>query len=61
MAASGEPAQVPPMTRPPGHDRQPVRDFDFHPDEEGVRVFVAGPAGVLRLDDDGYVSAGGTS
>ncbi|MDR2986661.1 MAG: DUF402 domain-containing protein [Nocardiopsaceae bacterium] len=36
----------------------PVRDFDFHPDEDGVRVFVTEPAGVLRIDSDAYVSAG---
>jgi Protein of unknown function (DUF402) len=35
-----------------------VRDFDFHPDEDDVRVFVTGPGGVLRLGDDVYVSAG---
>jgi hypothetical protein len=35
-----------------------VRDFDFHPDEEDVRVFVTEPGGVLRLGDDVYVSAG---
>jgi Protein of unknown function (DUF402) len=35
-----------------------VRDFDFHPDEDDVRVFVTGPGGVLRLADDVYVSAG---
>jgi hypothetical protein len=35
-----------------------VRDFDFHPDEDDVRVFVTGPSGVLRLADDVYVSAG---
>jgi Protein of unknown function (DUF402) len=36
----------------------PVRDFDFHPDEDGVRVFVTQPDGVLRLGDDAYVSVG---
>lgn len=35
-----------------------VRDFDFHPDEDDVRVFVTEPGGVLRLGDDIYVSAG---
>jgi hypothetical protein len=35
----------------------PARDFDFHPDEDGVRVFSAQPGGVLRLSDDFYVSA----
>jgi hypothetical protein len=35
-----------------------VRDFDLHPDEDHVRVFVAGPGGVLRDDSDVYVSAG---
>jgi hypothetical protein len=35
----------------------PARDFDFHPDEGGVRVFSAQPGGVLRLSDDFYVSA----
>ena len=35
-----------------------VRDFDFHPDEDDVRVFVTEPGGVLRLGDDVYVSAG---
>jgi hypothetical protein len=36
----------------------PARDFDFHPDEDDVRVFVTGPGGVLRIGDDVYVSAG---
>ncbi len=36
----------------------PVRDFDFHPDEDDVRVFVTEPDGVLRLGDDVYVSVG---
>ena len=36
----------------------PVRDFDLHPDEDDVRVFVTEPGGVLRIDDDAYVSAG---
>ena len=36
----------------------PIRDFDFHPDEDDVRVFVTEPAGVLRIGDDVYVSAG---
>lgn len=35
----------------------PVRDFDFHPDEDEVRVFVTEPGGVLR-SGDAYVSAG---
>jgi hypothetical protein len=35
-----------------------VRDFDFHPDEDDVRVFVTEPRGVLRIGDDVYVSAG---
>ncbi len=35
----------------------PVRDFDFHPDEEGVRVFTAEPAGVLRFSSEVYVCA----
>jgi hypothetical protein len=35
-----------------------VRDFDLHPDEDHVRVFVAAPGGVLRDDSDVYVSAG---
>ncbi|MGH3150736.1 MAG: DUF402 domain-containing protein [Streptosporangiaceae bacterium] len=35
-----------------------VRDFDYHPDEDDVRVFVAEPGGVLRIGDDAYVSAG---
>jgi hypothetical protein len=35
----------------------PVRDFDFHPDEDTVRVFAAGPRGVLRFSSDAYVSA----
>jgi hypothetical protein len=35
----------------------PVRDFDFHPDEDAVRVFTSGPEGVLRLSGDAYVSA----
>lgn len=29
-----------------------TEDFDFHPDEATVRVFVTPRAGVLRLDDD---------
>jgi hypothetical protein len=36
---------------------RPVRDFDFHPDEEDVRVFTSRPDGVLRLSDDVHVSA----
>jgi hypothetical protein len=36
----------------------PVRDFDFHPDEDYVRVFVAEPGGVLRAAGEVYVSAG---
>lgn len=36
---------------------RPVRDFDFHPDENAVRVFTSGPDGVLRLSGDAYVSA----
>jgi len=35
----------------------PVRDFDFHPDEDAVRVFTSGPDGVLRLSGDAYDSA----
>jgi hypothetical protein len=35
----------------------PVRDFDFHPDEDDVRVFVTEPSGVLRFGDNVYVSA----
>ena len=35
----------------------PVRDFDFHPDEDEVRVFTVGPGGVLRLDDEACVYA----
>jgi hypothetical protein len=35
-----------------------VRDFDFHPDEDDVRVVVTEPGGVLRLGGDVYVSAG---
>jgi len=35
----------------------PVRDFDFHPDEDGVRVFTAEPGGVLRFGSDVYVCA----
>lgn len=34
-----------------------VRDFDFHPDEDDVRVFVSQPSGVLHLNSDAYVSA----
>jgi hypothetical protein len=33
-----------------------VRDFDFHPDEDDVRVFTVEAAGVLRLDRDVFVS-----
>jgi hypothetical protein len=36
----------------------PVDDFDFHPDEDTVRVFSATPGGVLRHGSDMYVSAG---
>jgi hypothetical protein len=35
-----------------------IRDYDFHPDEDEVRVFETGPAGVLRFGGDVYVSAG---
>jgi hypothetical protein len=35
----------------------PVRDFDFHPDEDEVRVFAVGPGGVLRLDEHACVYA----
>ncbi len=35
----------------------PVRDFDFHPDEDTVRVFTAEPGGVLRFSTDLYVCA----
>ena len=34
-----------------------IRDFDFHPGEDQVRVFSAGPGGVLRFDDDVCVYA----
>ena len=34
-----------------------VRDFDFHPDEDHVRVFTAGPGAVLRFTDDVCVYA----
>lgn len=33
-----------------------VRDFDFHPDEDDVRVFTVDAAGVLRLDAAVFVS-----
>jgi hypothetical protein len=33
-----------------------VRDFDFHPDEDDVRVFTVDAAGVLRLDPAVFVS-----
>ena len=36
---------------------RPVRDFDFHPGEDAVRVFTSGPDGVLRFSGDAYVSA----
>jgi hypothetical protein len=36
---------------------RPVRDFDFHPDEDDVRVFACQPAGVLCWSSDAYVSA----
>jgi hypothetical protein len=36
----------------------PVRDFDFHPHEDHMRVFVTEPGGALRISDDVYVSAG---
>ena len=35
----------------------PVSDFDFHPDEDQVRVFTVGPGGVLRFSSDVYVCA----
>jgi hypothetical protein len=35
-----------------------VRDFDFHSDEDEVRVFETGRAGVLRFSGGAYVSAG---
>ena len=35
---------------------RPVRDFDFHPGEDAVRVFTSGANGVLRLTGDVYVS-----
>jgi hypothetical protein len=35
----------------------PVKDFDFHPDEDQVRVFTADPGGVLRFSSEVYVSA----
>ena len=35
----------------------PVQDFDFHPDEDQVRVFTADPGEVLRFSGDVYVSA----
>jgi hypothetical protein len=34
-----------------------LKDFDFHPDEDAVRVFTAGSDGVLRFDDDVCVAA----
>ena len=34
-----------------------LRDFDFHPDEDEVRVFVTGPGGILRFSDDVCVYA----
>jgi hypothetical protein len=33
-----------------------VRDFDFHPDEDDVRVFTVDAAGVLRFDPAVFVS-----
>jgi hypothetical protein len=36
---------------------RPVRDFDFHPDEDAVRLFTSGPDGVLHLSGDAYASA----
>lgn len=49
------------MPGPPADDGRvtggQVRDFDFHPDEAGVRVFVAEPGGVLRFGRDVYVTA----
>lgn len=35
----------------------PVSDYDFHPDEDHVRVFTAEPGGVLRFGGDIYVCA----
>jgi Protein of unknown function (DUF402) len=34
-----------------------LHDFDFHPDEDHVRVFTAGPGGILRFGDDACVYA----
>jgi len=34
-----------------------LRDLDFHPDEDHVRVFTCRPDGVLRLSGEVYVSA----
>jgi hypothetical protein len=33
-----------------------IRDFDFHPREDYVRVFDQPPEGVLRLDDEVFVA-----
>ena len=35
---------------------EPIRDFDFHPDESDVRLFTMPGRGVLRLDDDVFVA-----
>jgi hypothetical protein len=35
----------------------PVRDFDFHPDEDEVRVFAVDPGGMLRFDEQTCVYA----
>ena len=34
-----------------------LTDYDFHPDEETVRVFLTPAAGVLRLDDEVAVTS----
>jgi hypothetical protein len=35
---------------------EPIRDFDFHPDEPDVRLFTMPRRGVLRLDDRVFVA-----
>src|SRR5262245_34882003 len=37
-------------------DDQVIRDFDFHPREDHVRVFDLPPEGVLRFDDEVLVA-----
>jgi hypothetical protein len=35
---------------------EPIRDFDFHPDEPDIRLFTMPRRGVLRMDDHVFVA-----